>query len=100
MEKYRVTSPVTFAAGTRLGLTEAQARPRRHALVEIKRGVYETVSSVQFKAGEEIGFDGDVPKGLLDSLGTDKPRKHIAKPAPAAGPVPPAGAGVVTPPSE
>ena len=66
--KYRVLSPVTFHAGATLGLTEAQAHARRYGLKPIAKGLHQVIDSVQFKAGEEIAVQGDLPKVLVASL--------------------------------
>lgn len=66
--KYRVLAPVTFHAGALLGLTEAQARARRHALKAARNGLHEVTGPVEFKAGEEIGYAGALPKGLAASV--------------------------------
>ena len=64
--RYRVTSPLTIGPGTLLGLTEAQVAPRAHVLVAQGGGQYLTATHVQFKAGEVIDFDGELPKGQVD----------------------------------
>lgn len=84
--KYRVLSPVTFHAGATLGLTEAQASARRHALKALAGGLHEVLAEVQFKAGEEIGVAGEVSKAHVSSL------QSLAAPAPAAAPAAPAPA--------
>ena len=66
--KYRVLTPVLFHAGATLGLTEAQASARRHALKALGRGLHQVITPVQFKAGEELGVQGDLPKVLAVSL--------------------------------
>jgi len=67
--KYVTTAPITLPEGSVLGLTEAQAAPRRHALKPSgKKGVYLTIAPVQFKAGETIHYDGDIPKGMADAF--------------------------------
>jgi len=66
-----VTGAVAEIYTGRIYLSLAQVRPRAHRLALIGRvsrdgiGLYEvTRGPVEFKAGEQIGFEGDVPKGL------------------------------------
>lgn len=66
--KYRVLAPVTFAAGAVLGLTEVQARARRHALKAAAKGLHQVVTEVEFKAGEELLIAGPLPKPLAASV--------------------------------
>lgn len=73
MKKYTTDGPVTFHAGAILGLTAAQAKPRAHALTTLREGRYEVRTSVQFKAGEVIGYDDTPPKSLRDLLIAEKP---------------------------
>lgn len=69
MEEYIIVAPATFNAGI-LGLTEEQAAVRRHALKKLADGRYEVASPVQFKAGEKIGYAGEMPKTLGQLLET------------------------------
>lgn len=68
--KYIALSVVAFAAGAELGLTKDQAGARSHALTEHpkRKGWYVASGPVQFKTGEEFQFEGDLPKGIADSL--------------------------------
>ncbi len=80
--KYVSTQPITLPEGSVLGLTPAQAAPRRHALKPSgKKGVYTTTQPVQFKAGETIHYDGDIPKGMADAFMTaaDKAKADAAE---------------------
>lgn len=73
--KYRALETVTFGPGARLVLSKEQAAPRQHVLTKIADKLYETTALVQFKAGEEIGFQGELPKSLsnvLDPVKTEK----------------------------
>ena len=81
--KARVLATVSFAAGHRLALSEGQAKVRQHVLKKAGNGIYITTGDVQFKAGEVIGVEGELPKALqaLVDTGT-KPAR--AKPAPSA----------------
>lgn len=77
--KYIVTATLMLAAGTVLGLTEAQAATRRHVLQPTSRkGWYTTTGEVQFKVGEEIQCDATLPKELADNLTTREKAKADA----------------------
>ena len=67
MQTYRVIAPLTLHTGG-IALTDAQAEPRANRLQRRGEGVYEVVLPVQFKAGEEIGYEGDLPKALATML--------------------------------
>ncbi len=80
MNKYTITgSPVRLVGGV-LGLTEKQAAPRLHNLKALKKkGLFEIVQPVVFKAGEVIGFDGDIPKSqanLMESVDANKQKSE------------------------
>jgi hypothetical protein len=80
--KYVSTQPITLSEGSVLGLTPAQAAPRRHALKPSgKKGVYTTTQPVQFKAGESFYYEGDIPKGMADAVMTaaDKAKAEAAE---------------------
>mgnify|MGYP003545336648 FL=1 len=82
--KARVLATVSFAAGHRLALSEGQAKARRHALKKVGNGSYITTAEVQFKAGETIGVEGDLPKALqaLVDTGNARPARGRAVAAP------------------
>lgn len=65
MNQYEVTATaVTINAGM-IKLSQSQANRRKHLLKRVTDDVYEVISSVQFKRGEVIGYDGAVNKALL-----------------------------------
>jgi hypothetical protein len=68
--KYVTLGALTLPAGTVLGLSESQAAPRKHVLraVPARKGWYTATGEVQFKIGEEITCDGDLPKHLAQLL--------------------------------
>ena len=70
LTKYRATSAVIFGAGAVLGLSEDQAAARGVALAPLGKGLYSVRHPVQFKAGEELAVDGELPKALADNLET------------------------------
>ena len=79
MDKFLIVAPATFPAGTRLGLSSEQAAARSAALAEAGKGVYLVQQPVQFKAGEVVGFAGELPKALGELV--DKPKaKRAARP--------------------
>lgn len=84
IRNYVVTAAAaTFHSGI-LRLSEEQAAARSFGLVPTKKaGEFRIVSPVQFKRGEEIGFDGEINKAMLQDL----------DPAPAAGEGAPGGKG-------
>ncbi|MES2685484.1 MAG: hypothetical protein V4706_01615 [Pseudomonadota bacterium] len=70
--KYITTAVLALGAGVALGLTEAQAAPRKHALSPIagRKNWYVTTGPVQFKIGETILSDAELPKALADQAET------------------------------
>lgn len=79
MKTHVITDVATFQPGTILGLSEAQAAPRVHALKKLGAGRYETTATVQFKVGETIGVDGDLPKHLASAVIDEKEAARRAK---------------------
>lgn len=76
MNKYQVTEAVSIHAGL-LELTEAQATTRMHNLERVENNVYMVMQPVMFKAGEIIGYDGELPKAMLmqlENLDAPKPK--------------------------
>ena len=64
MKRFKTLKILTLASG-RLQLSNAQAKPRLHNLKQIDGDIYEIIAPVQFKAGEEIGYDGEINKMLM-----------------------------------
>lgn len=62
-----------------LELTEAQAKPRLHNLNVLGEGRFEVLRTVEFKQGEEIGFDGELPKSMGRVMTPAKPRAKKAE---------------------
>ena len=76
MNKYHVIEAVSIHAGF-LELTAAQANPRMHNLKHVENNVYMVMQPVMFKAGEIIGYDGELPKAMLmqlENLDAPKPK--------------------------
>lgn len=100
--KYQVIAAITLHAGAQLILSEAQAQRRKHLLEALGDGLYQVRQSVQFKAGETIETDQDLPKHLASLVeavtpavsgaapGAKQPKAPRAKAAkmPASAPAP------------
>lgn len=67
MQRYKVLDTISLHTGI-LDLTEAQATPRKDALISLGEGLYEIIKPVEFKAGEIIGYDGDINRDLTEKL--------------------------------
>jgi len=68
MKIYRVDAKsYSFFHGL-VQLTEKQAKPRAHQLKPLGEGIFEIVQPIEFKAGEELGFDGEVNARLLQNI--------------------------------
>lgn len=67
MDKYRLTAPVTFQPPARLHLTKEQVEPRTASLRKAGKA-WEVIAPVTFKAGEELGHEGDLPKALAEHM--------------------------------
>lgn len=76
-EKYTVTAASARLHQGVLELTKEQAASRLHNLKPKGKGLYEIVNPVEFKRGEVIGYDGDLPKALGDLMETEA--KQLSK---------------------
>ena len=65
--KYTVTAPFIELHSGVLNLTKGQAAVRAHNLRRTRTG-YEIVRPVQFKAGEQIGYDGELTHAMAEAL--------------------------------
>ncbi len=80
--KYTAVAALTLPAGSVLGLTEAQAAARKHALQPAsKKGTYTCTEPVQFKAGEEFDFTGDLTKAQATGVITAAEKAKAARAA-------------------
>lgn len=70
MKQYTTTGVVDVYAGL-VGLSDGQARDRAHNLKPVKKGVFEVVVPIQFKAGETIGL-AKPDKAILTRLSAVK----------------------------
>lgn len=87
--KYTTIAVLSLQAGVVLGLTDAQAAPRMHALAPVpdRKAWYTTTAPVQFKVGEVFIFDGDLPKHLahgVESADAEKRKAGAGKSKPKA----------------
>lgn len=73
MKQYCAAQVITLRVG-KVKLTEQQAR-RRMQCVSGKKGqksgIFEIVRPIQFKVGEEFGYDGEIPKFMLPHVADD-----------------------------
>ena len=80
--RYTAVAALTLPAGSVLGLTEAQAAARKHALKPAsKKGVYTCTEAVQFKAGEDFHFDGEISKAQAAGVMTEADKAKADKAA-------------------
>ena len=63
MQTYRAIDTLTVGEGTVLELTEAQAKTRAHKLQSLGESRYQATDTLQFKRGETVKLDGELPKG-------------------------------------
>lgn len=69
MKLYEVIAPTgASVTGGTLKLAKPQAALRAHALKELGNGLYEVVTPVQFKRGEQFGWAGEGNKLLLQDI--------------------------------
>ena len=80
MSKYIVTARLRLVCGV-LTLSADQANPRAHALKPLGKNRFEIINPVEFKVGEEIGYEGDLPKSLADNLTSAADADKAAKKA-------------------
>ena len=66
--KYQILQPLSFYAGALLVLTAEQAHVRRAVLRPRGGDLHEVITEANFKIGEVIGFDGDLPKAMAASV--------------------------------
>lgn len=68
MKNYIANAVVRLHGGS-VKLNKDQHKRRAHLLGEFKKnGVYELVSTIELKSGEEFGYDGDIPKSMADDI--------------------------------
>ena len=103
MNKYTIIARSIRLVSGKLKLTAEQAKTRLPKLKALEKGIYEIVHAVEFKCGEIIGYDGDLPKSLsylMMDNNSVAARKGKGKPKPkpvTKEPDPPSGAQDLTP---
>lgn len=76
--KYTVIAPFIQLHSGVLSLSKEQAETRMHNLRKV-RGGYEIVRPVQFKAGEQIGYDGELSHEMASALDAKGKKKDEDK---------------------
>lgn len=77
MQRYSVIGPKVEIHSGILHLSKTQAAARVHALDDLGEGLYQVSRPIQFKKGEEFGYDGSVNKALLQQMTpATKGKKH------------------------
>lgn len=87
---YVVIATLRLPAGSVVGLSDAQAAPRGHALEAVpkRKGWFTATGELCFKVGEAIQYEGELPKALANAV--EAPKRDGKA---AGGKQPPAGAG-------
>lgn len=82
MNKYTITARSARLTSGQLRLTAEQAKTRLTKLKPLGVGVFEIVQPVEFKYGEVIGYEGDLPKSLADLMagGASATKKSKSRP--------------------
>jgi hypothetical protein len=80
MKRYQTLEPVTFRP-PRIGLSDAQAERRKHALKPAGKGTYAPTADLCFKTGEIIALES-VSKALAPRLREIPPEKKAEKCSP------------------
>ena len=65
MKKYKANAVVGLLSG-KVKLTKDQASSREFSVecISKKGNTYKIIEGIQFKAGEEFSYDGDIPKSV------------------------------------
>ena len=77
MKTYKTSGVVSLSIG-KIGLSEAQAEPRKLFLKKVRGDVYDITGPIQFKAGEVIKLDA-IPKPYGHFLEQVKPAKKATE---------------------
>ena len=86
MSNYVVTAVSVRLHGGVLTLSKTQSAPRLHNLLALGGNRFEVAGPVEFKRGEQVGYDGELPKALCDLLATPEKAAARFKAAAAAKP--------------
>lgn len=68
MVQYEITQLYAVGQGEIVKLTDAQAKLRAHQLESLGEARYRVVQVVQFKKGEVLGIEGEIPKVHLSRV--------------------------------
>lgn len=79
---YRVLQPIHVPPGVVLTLDGAQARARSPWLLSLGGSRWESAGMLTFKAGEQLGIEGDTPRAFHGRIEAVKP-VEAAQAAPA-----------------
>jgi hypothetical protein len=89
MQNYTVVAgPLRVPAGHVVRLTREQIEPRAYALEQGKGGVCHVLAPLEFKTGEMLGIEGDIPGHVAERV--ERGHKRVA---PKADPAKPKGSG-------
>ena len=76
MKKYEIIGRYIKLFDGKVYLTEDQAKRRGASVSALGGGLYQIVTSVQFKVGEIIGVNYEPPKGLVEFMrALEEPKK-------------------------
>jgi len=70
MKTIRTLQVVHFFPGAVLQLTPDQVEIRSHNLRDLKDGTFEVIHPIEFRAGEEIGYSGDITPAMARVVDT------------------------------
>jgi hypothetical protein len=70
--KYEIVNQAASIASGIVVLSAAQAKHRLQNLKDLGKDRYEIVNPVQFKIGEVIGYEGDLPKNMAADFLSEK----------------------------
>lgn len=69
MPKVKITArQFSIPAGHKIGISEELADDRLHAMQKVRKGVYLTTATVNFREGDVLDYDHELTPGLLQSL--------------------------------
>lgn len=84
MNKYTITGRSILLTSGLLELTDEQSRTRLPKLRALSKTRFEIVQPVEFKRGETIGYEGDLPKSLADRMADKSSKGGKKKSRPSA----------------
>lgn len=82
MKMYRMVKLMEVGPGTVVKLDDAQAKRRKPRLDVLGEGRYRTKDVMQFKVGEVVGIEAEIPKAHLDRV--ELIDEHVGDAPPAA----------------